>query len=64
MERFLLSKKTLLEALKLTEGAGQDEYVLFKSNSVVENGIEYAVTNISACGKKKVVKQKISKVSL
>ena len=64
MEQFWLTKKTLIEALKLSEGMPQTTMIQFKGSSEVKNGIEYTVVDINARGKKKVVKEPFQKLLL
>jgi len=64
MASFWLSKKVLLEALKMVEGQPQTAWVSFEGKSEVKNGKEYTVTTISANGKKKAIKQEFNKISL
>jgi len=64
MASFWLSKKALLEALKMVEGQPQTAWVSFEGKSEVKNGKEYTVTTISANGKKKTIKQEFNKISL
>ena len=62
MSSFWLSKKVLLEALKMVEGQPQTSWVSFEGKSEVKNGKEYTVTTISANGKKKTIKQEFDKI--
>jgi len=64
MASFWLSKKVLIEALKLTEGQPQTSWVTFECNSEVIEGKEYTVTTISACGKKKTIREDFQKLCL
>ena len=62
MSSFWLSKKVLLEALKMVEGQPQTSWVSFEGKSEVKDGKEYTVTTISANGKKKTIKQEFDKI--
>ena len=62
MTSFWLSKKALLEALKMTDGQPQTTMVVFKCDSEEKNGARYNVTNIEVCGKKKTIKQNFDKM--
>ena len=64
MANFWLSKKVLLEALKMTEGQPQTTYVSFEGNSEIINDKEYTVTTICTCGKKKTVKLEFDKLKV
>ena len=64
MGRFWLTKKALLEALRMTEGQPQTTWILFDGDSEVVNGKEYTITKISVGGKEKVLKQDFEKISL
>ena len=61
MASFWLSKKVLIEALKLTEGQPQTAWVAFDGKSEMIKGEEYTVVTINACGKKKTIKEKFIK---
>jgi N-acetylglucosamine kinase-like BadF-type ATPase len=62
MSSFWLSKKVLLEALKMVEGQPQTSWVSFEGKSEVKNDKEYTVTTINANGKKKTIKQEFDKI--
>jgi len=62
MSSFWLSKKVLLEALKMLEGQPQTSWASFEGKSEVKNGKEYTVTTINANGKKKTIKQEFDKI--
>lgn len=64
MSRFWVSKKSLIEALKLCEGRPDNACVIFEGEGKVINGSEYTITKIEAFGKKKTVKQEFSKLYL
>lgn len=64
MASFWLTKRMVLEALKLSEGAPQSEIICFDGSSVVEKGVEYTIMNISTCGNKKRIKDTFKKVEL
>lgn len=57
MANFWLSKKALLEALKLSEGAPQYTMVMFNGDSEIKDGVHYTITKIEVCGKKKTLRQ-------
>lgn len=57
MTNFWLSKKALLEALKMSEGQPQTTMIMFKCDSEEKKGVRYTVTNIEVCGYKKTIKQ-------
>ena len=65
MASFWLTKKVLLEALKMTEGAPQTTMVVF--DGIAEkgkDGEEITKMVISACGKRKTIKEKFNKILL
>ena len=64
MASFWLTKRALLEALKLTEGLPQHTMVSFTGSSETKNGKEYTVCKITANGKKKTVKDDFQKLLL
>jgi hypothetical protein len=64
MASFWLSKKVLLEALKMTEGQPQTTWVTFNGKSEVKDGKEYTVTTINTCGKKKTIREDFKKICL
>lgn len=64
MANFWLSKKVLLEALKLTEGQPQTTWVTFEGKSEIVGGKEYTITTIKACGKKKTVREDFHKLCI
>ena len=64
MAKFWLSKKMVLEALKLSEGAPQNTFIMFEGNSERKNGKEFTVMRINTCGKEKVLKEEFNKLSL
>ena len=64
MNNFWLTKKVLLEALKMTEGQPQTTWITFEGKSEVVDGKEYTVTTINACGKKKTIKEDFNKLQL
>lgn len=57
MASFWLSKKALLEALKLSEGAPQSTMIVFEGSSEIKDGVHYTITKIEVCGKKKTLRQ-------
>ena len=64
MASFWLSKKMVLEALKLSEGMPQNEYIAFEGSSEVKDGVEYTVMTISTNGKKKTIREPFNKLGL
>lgn len=62
MASFWLSKKALLEALKLSEGAPQSTMIVFEGSSEIKNGVHYTITKIEVCGKKKTLRQNYTKM--
>ena len=64
MGRFWLTKKALLEALRMTEGQPLTTWVSFDGDSEVVNDKEYTITKISVGGKEKVLKQDFGKLCL
>ena len=62
MANFWLSKKALLEALKMSEGQPQTTMIVFKCDSEDKKGVRYTVTNIEVCGKKKTIKKNFDKM--
>lgn len=61
-----LTKKILLEALKMSEGLPQDSFVYFNGSSKVKDGVEYTVMQIDvpANGKKKTITEEFHKLLL
>lgn len=64
MAHFWLTKESVIEALKLSEGKPKNAYIEFESESKVINSVEYTVTTIRAFGKKRTVKQEFEKLYL
>lgn len=64
MGRFWLTKKVLLEALRMTEGQPQTTWVTFECDSERINGKDITITTINACGRKQTIKQDFEKISL
>lgn len=64
MARFWLSKKMVLEALKLSEGEPQNAIIMFEGDSERKNGKDFTVMRISVVGKEKVVRDEFEKLSL
>ena len=64
MAGFWLTKKALLEALKLTEGQPQTTWITFSGKSELINDKEYTITKINACGKEKTIKEDFKKLQL
>ena len=61
-----LTKKMLLEALKMAEGLPQDTFVYFNGSSKMKDDVEYTVMQIEvpANGKKKTVTEEFHKLLL
>jgi len=57
MTSFWLTKKTLLEALKMSEGLPQDTMIMFKGDSERKDDVTYTITEINVGTKKKTLKQ-------
>lgn len=64
MASFWLTKKALLEALKMTEGQPQTTWITFEGKTEVKDGKEYTVTNIVTCGKEKTIREDFNKIRL
>jgi hypothetical protein len=64
MASFWLTKRALLEALKLTEGLPQYTMVCFNGSSEVKGDKEYTVVKIDVNGKQKTVKEEFHKLLL
>lgn len=64
MANFWLTKRALLEALKLSEGLPQDTMIDFNGCSEIKNDKEYTVTKISVNGKQKTVREEFKKLLL
>lgn len=65
MSSFWLTKKMLLEALKLSEGKPQETCIMFKGDSERKGDKTYAVMEISVVGgDKKTVKQEFKPIEL
>lgn len=64
MASFWLTKKVLLEALKMTEGAPQTTMIMFDGRSEVKNDVEQAVMCIDTCGRKKTIREDFNKLKL
>lgn len=64
MASFWVTKRALLEALKLTEGLPQHTMVSFTGRSERKNGKEYTVCRISVNGKEKTIKDDFQKLLL
>ena len=56
MSRFWLTKKVLLEALRMSEGAPQSTMICFEGSSEGQGDAEKTVTKISVCGKNKTLR--------
>lgn len=64
MASFWLTKRALLEALKLTEGLPQSTMISFTGSSEFKGDKEYTVTKIMVNGKEKTVKDDFQKLLL
>jgi hypothetical protein len=64
MSSFWLTKKIILEALKMSEGMPQNTFITFEGKSEVVNGTEFTFTTIYVGGKKKTIKQNFDKIKL
>ena len=64
MASFWLTKRALLEALKLSEGLPQDTMIDFNGCSEIKNDKEYTVIKISVNGKQKTVREEFHKLLL
>ena len=64
MSSFWLTKKVLLEALKMSEGAPQSTMICFEGSSEGQGDAEKTVTKISVCGKTKTIKDNFQKLLL
>lgn len=64
MARFWLSKKVLIEALKMSEGRPQNACIAFEGDSEMIDGVEHTVITINAFGKEKTIKQQFNKLYL
>lgn len=64
MASFWLSKKMVLEALKLSEGEPQSTMIVFEGDSEKKGDKTYTIMSISVGGKKKTVKEEFKPISL
>jgi len=64
MASFWVTKRALLEALKLSEGLPQSTMISFTGRSEIKNGKEYTVCKISVNGKEKTIKDDFQKLLL
>ena len=64
MASFWLTKKMVLEALKMSEGLNQDTFICFNGRSEVKNGVEQTVIEICVNGKKKTIREDFKKLEL
>ena len=64
MSSFWLTKKVLLEALKMSEGAPQSTIVCFNGHSEGQGDKEQTVVEINVCGKKKTIRENFQKLLL
>ena len=64
MNSFWLTKKVLLEALKMSEGAPQSTMVCFNCHGEGQGDKEQTVVEINVCGKKKTVRENFQKLLL
>lgn len=64
MSNFWLTKKMVLEALKLSEGEPQTTFIAFEGRSEIKNGIEQTVMTIHVGDKKKTIREDFNKLQL
>ena len=64
MASFWLTKRALLEALKLSEGLPQNTMINFNGRSEIKNDKEYTVVKIDVNGKQKTIKEEFEKLLL
>ena len=64
MASFWLTKKMVLEALKMSEGLNQDTFIIFNGSSEIKNGVEQTVLEICVNGKKKTIREDFKKLEL
>ena len=64
MSSFWLTKKMLLEALKMSEGASQNTMICFHGKSEGRGDAEQTVIEINVCGKKKTIRENFKKLLL
>jgi hypothetical protein len=64
MANFWLTKKMVLEALKMSEGMSQDTFINFYGSSEVKDGKEFTCMEIQVNGKKKTFKAEFKKLLL
>ncbi len=64
MSSFWLTKKVLLEALKMSEGAPQSTMVCFNCHSEGQGDKEQTVVEINVCSKKKTIRENFQKLLL
>lgn len=64
MATFWLTKRALLEALKLSEGLPQSTMIDFNGYSEIKNDKEYTVVKIGVNGKQKTIKEDFQKLLL
>jgi hypothetical protein len=64
MANFWLTKKMLLEALKMSEGMPQDTFIRFYGSSEGQGEAEKTVMTISVGGKEKTLKENFNKLKL
>ena len=62
MADFWLTKRHLLEALKMTEGMPQSAFVQFSGKTERKNMKEYTVMTINVNGQKKTLKDEFKKL--
>ena len=65
MANFWLTKKMVLEALKLSEGMPQDTFIVFNGDSEKKGDKTYTIMEISvAGGKKNTIKEEFKPILL
>ena len=64
MANIWLTKKMLLEALKMSEGMPQDTFICFYGSSEGQGEAEKTVMTISVGGKEKTLKENFNKLKL
>lgn len=62
MANFWLTKKMLLEALKMSEGMPQSTFICFYGSSEGQGEAEKTVMTISVGGKEKTLKENFNKL--
>lgn len=64
MASFWLTKKMVIEALKMVESQPQRTMICFEGDSEVVDDVHYTIMKISACGKKKTLRENFEKICL